>query len=64
VDNQVSKSTNPIQLNLTSASTSASSTQSTLNESDKDTSADKVNKPIAPFSRLKNNKRVYTWKRY
>ena len=48
--------TNPIQPDPTHASTSVSSTPSTLDESDKDTSADRVHKPIIPLpNRFRNN---------
>jgi len=58
VDNQVSIPTNPIQPDQTHASTFASSTPSTLEESDKDTLAGRVQKPIVSFlNRLRNNKK-------
>jgi len=61
VDNQVSLPTNPIQPNLTHASTSAGLTPSTPDESVKDTAADRVYKPILPFSirHMNNNKHAH-----
>ena len=56
VDNQISKPKSAIQIDSTSPSTSASSSQSTPQTSNKDTATDQVHKPIAPFSnRLRNN---------
>ena len=53
MDNQVSQPATPILLSSASASTSASSSP---RDSDKDNIAEKVHKPIAPFSnRLRNN---------
>jgi len=50
-------SPNPIQHNQTQASTSFSSTPSKSDESDKDKSADQMQKSIVSFSnRFKNNK--------
>ena len=60
MDNQVSKPTNTIQTDPTSATTFASSTQSAPNESDKDKSVDQVYKPIALFpNRLRNSKSMH-----
>ena len=57
VDNQVSMPLNPIQHNLTQASSSSSFTLFTSDKSKKDKSADEMHKPIEPFpNRLKNNK--------
>jgi len=56
MDNEVSRPTSPVQINPTPASTSASSSQSAPQTSEKDTSADHVHKPITPFpNRLRNN---------
>ena len=57
VDNQVIKSSNPIQHNHTKASTSSSPNPSNSYESETDKSTSQVHKPIVPFpNRLKNNK--------
>ena len=56
VDNQVYQLKNPIQIDPTPASTSASSSQSAPQTSDKDTTTDQVHKTVAPFpNRLRNN---------
>jgi len=44
-----SKSTSPVQIDPTPASTSANSSQSAPQTSDKDTTTDQVHKPVASF---------------
>jgi len=56
VDNQVYQLKSQIQIDPTHASTSASSSQSAPQTSDKDTATDQVHKPVALFpNRLKSN---------
>ena len=56
VDNQVYQPKSPIQINPTPAFTSDSSSQSAPQTSDKDTAAEQVHTPVAPFpNRLRNN---------
>jgi len=56
VDNQVYQPKRPIQIDPTPASTSANSSQSAPQTSDKDTTTDQVHKPVASFpNRLRNN---------
>ena len=56
MDNQVYQQKNPTHIYPAPTSTSASSSQSALKTSDKDTAAEQVHKPVAPFpNRLRNN---------
>ena len=56
MDNQVSKTKSSIQIDPTPASTSASSSHTASQISDKDTATDQVHNLVAPFpNRLRNN---------
>jgi len=61
VDNQVYHPKNSIQIDPTSTSTSAISSQSAPQTSDKDNVTNQVHKPVAPFhNRLRNkNKNMH-----
>ena len=61
VDNQVYQQKNPVHIDPTPASTSASSSQTAPQTSDEDKAAEQVHKPVAPFpNRLrKNNKNMH-----
>ena len=64
VDNQVYQQKNPVHIDPTPASTSASSSKSAPQTSDEDKAAEQVHKLVAPFlNRLRNNNRICTWKR-
>jgi len=61
VNNQVYQPKNPIHIDPTLASISASSSQSAPQTSDKDTTTDQVHKLVAPFpNRLRNNNKICT----
>ena len=61
VNNQVYQQKNPSHIDPAPASTSTSSPQSAPQTSDKDSAAEQVHKPVAPFpNRLRNNNRICT----
>jgi len=56
VDNQVYRPKSLVQIDPTAPSTSARTSQSPPQKSDKDTTTDQIHKPVAPFTnRVRNN---------